>query len=103
MSTHDHAQSSAGGGDESAEFHRLLEEAEQHAGRVHGGGGGGGAEAARSAAAGTRADPVSEICKFWPVLRPVLQIVLSLPFVPRKVKDVVRQAIDLFNRICHAS
>jgi hypothetical protein len=30
----------------------------------------------------------------------VLQIVLKLPFIPAKVKDVIKNAIPIFDRFC---
>jgi hypothetical protein len=79
------------GGDEYGEFRGLLEQAEQHA------------EAASTA---TRARPdaaataVTQVCQFWPTLRTVLQIALKLPFISPKVKNVIRNAIPVFEAIC---
>ena len=86
------------GGDESSEFRGLLDQLEEHAGSA--------AAAPResaSAEAGEVPAAVTEICRFWPTLRTVLEIALRLPFISQRVKNVIRSAIPVFDRLCPSS
>lgn len=85
-----------GGGDDYGEFTGLLQQAEEHAQR---------AAAAPRAAPPTDAvaSAVTRVCQFWPTLRTVLQIALKLPFLSSRVKQVIRDAIPVFDSICSNS
>jgi hypothetical protein len=85
--------STTGSGDDYGDFKGLLDQLEQQAERAP-------AAGTREGAAAATADPVQQICDVWPTLRVVLEIVLKLPFIPGRVKDVIRRAIPIFDRIC---
>ena len=87
----------SGGGDEYGEFRGLLDQLEQHAESAS-------APSRESAAeAGEVPAAVTEICRFWPTLRTVLEIALKLPFISPRVKRVIREAIAVFERLCPSS
>jgi hypothetical protein len=93
MSDYTQGGSAARSGDDYGEFRGLLDQLDRHAESAP-------AAASRDAAA---AAPGDQICQYWPTLRTVLEIVLRLPFIPAKVKDVIRNAIPIFDRFCRNS
>jgi hypothetical protein len=87
-----HESHATAGHDDYQQFKSLLNQLEQHGQQAH--------TLSAQAAAAPGADPIGQICRFWPTLRTVLQIVLHLPFIPGNVKTVIQQAITFFNGIC---
>ena len=83
---------SGSGGDEAGEFRELLDQAEQHAERA--------SVATRERPTDAAASAVAQVCQFWPTLRTVLQIAQRLPFISNRVKNVIRNAIPVFDAIC---
>jgi len=86
-----------GPGDEYGQFSALLQELDQHEQNA---GATVASMGAASAGAAAASGGIGQICTFWPTLKTVLKVVLALPFIPGGVKNVVRQAITLFDGIC---
>ena len=81
----------SGSGDDYGEFKGLLDQLERHA------------DSAPAATRGKLGEAAGQICDYWPTLRTVLEIVLKLPFIPSRVKDIIRDAIPIFDGFCKNS
>lgn len=57
------------------------------------------AQASRLAAA-SPADVIGQICPIYRVIRPILQGILALPFIPESWKQVIRTFIKLMDLVC---
>lgn len=57
------------------------------------------AQVSRMAAA-SPADVIGQICPIYRVIRPILQGILALPFIPESWKQVIRTFIKLLDLVC---
>lgn len=51
-------------------------------------------------AAASPADVIGQICPIYRVVRPILQGILALPFIPDSWKQVIRTFIRLMDLVC---
>ncbi len=45
-------------------------------------------------------DVLQKVCGIYQVIRPILQGVLLIPFIPKKWKDAIRTFISLMDTLC---
>lgn len=50
--------------------------------------------------AASPADVIGQICPIYRVIRPILQGILSLPFIPEAWKQAIRTFIRLMDLVC---
>jgi hypothetical protein len=53
-----------------------------------------------AAAQASPADVIGQICPIYRVIRPILQGILLLPFIPESWKQVIRTFIRLMDLVC---
>ena len=47
-------------------------------------------------------DVLKKVCGIYHIIRPILQGVLSIPFIPKKWKDVIQAFMDIMDKVCPA-
>jgi len=43
---------------------------------------------------------LEQVCKYYKIVKPVLQLVLALPLIPEKVKKPIREFMAILDTLC---
>lgn len=43
---------------------------------------------------------IEKICSIYRKVRPFLILILSIPFIPKKIKEAIKTFIDLMDKLC---
>ncbi|MDQ2975678.1 MAG: hypothetical protein M3R69_09750 [Acidobacteriota bacterium] len=62
--------------------------------------GGKNAPAAAGAAAGGTAAAIPNVCPAYKMVKPILQAVLLIPFLSKKIKDAIKAFMSVMDAIC---
>ncbi len=47
-------------------------------------------------------DALKKVCSIYHIIRPILQGVMGIPFIPKKWKDVMQTFMDIMDKVCPA-